>query len=410
MSGSIASPMSQYRIDHRHVADRVQHFPESVIRDMSRVAMQHGAINLGQGFPDFDPPRELMDAAKKAIDDGFNQYAVTWGAPPLREAIAEKMRTFNGIDSHPDRNIVVTCGATEAMMASLLSIVDPGDEVVIFEPFYENFGPDALVSGAKARFVPLHEPEFQPDLDALQEAFSKKTKAVIVNTPGNPTGRIFTDETLKAIADLCSEHDAVAVTDEIYEHMVYDGLKHRSIATLGDMHERTITICGFSKTYSVTGWRLAYTVAPKEITDAIKRVHDFLTVGAAHPMQIAGVTALGLPDSYYTWLRDEYQKKRDIMMEALTKAGFTCYRPNAAYYIMTDVSGFGFDNDTDFAMWLTKEVGVTPVPGSSFYHHKEKGRQMVRFAFPKKEETLRAAAERLALTQEKAEARSPQVA
>lgn len=399
--------MTSYRIDHRHVADRVQHFPESVIRDMSRVAMQHGAINLGQGFPDFDPPREIMEAAKKAIDDGYNQYAVTWGAPALREAIAEKMHSSNRIDAHPDRNIVVTCGATEAMMASLLSIVDPGDEVIIFEPFYENFGPDALVSGAKAKFVPLHEPEFQPDLEALQEAFSEKTKAVIVNTPGNPTGRIFTDHTLKAIADLCTDHDAMAVTDEIYEHMVYDGLKHISIATLGDMHERTITICGFSKTYSVTGWRLAYTVAPKEITDAIKRVHDFLTVGAAHPMQIAGVAALGLPDSYYTWLRDEYTAKRDILLGALEKAGFRCYRPNAAYYIMTDISGFGFDDDTEFAMWLTKEVGVTPVPGSSFYHHKEKGKQMVRFAFPKKEETLRAAAERLEKTQELADARRP---
>lgn len=396
--------MDKYRIDHPLVADRVQHFPESVIRDMSRVAAEHKAINLGQGFPDFDPPKEIMEAAKKAIDDGYNQYAVTWGAPQLRHAISRKLKSFNKIDTHPDQNIVVTCGATEAMMASLLATVDPGDEVVIFEPFYENFGPDAVVSGAKPVHVPLHEPEFQPDEELLKKAFHKGTKAVIVNTPGNPTGRIFTDSTLKLIADLCEENDALAVTDEIYEHMIYDGLHHTSIATLGDMHERTITICGFSKTYSVTGWRLAYTAAPKPITDAIKRVHDFLTVGAAHPMQIAGVAALELPSSYYDWLRDTYDKKRGILLSALEKAGFKCYRPNAAYYIMTDISDFGFEDDFAFAYWLTKEIGVTPVPGSSFFAHKEKGSQMVRFAFPKKEETLNAAAERLAGTKEKAEA------
>lgn len=397
--------MTSYRIDHPHVADRVQAFPESVIRDMSRVAMQHNAINLAQGFPDFDPPREIMEAAKKAIDDGYNQYAVTWGTPVLRDAIAQKMQSFNGIDCDPNQNVVVTCGATEAMMASLLSIINPGDKAVIFEPFYENFGPDAVVSGAKALHVPLEEPEFQPNAEAMKEAFAQKPKAVIVNTPGNPTGRIFTDETLKLIADLCEEHDTVAVTDEIYEHMVYDGLHHTSIATLGDMHERTITICGFSKTYSVTGWRLAYTVAPKPITDAIKRVHDFLTVGAAHPLQIAGAAALGLPDSYYTWLRETYEKKREILLGALEKAGFKCYRPNAAYYIMTDISDFGFKDDTEFAFWLTEHVGVAPVPGTSFYHHKEKGQQMVRFAFPKKEETLQAAADRLERTRELAEKR-----
>lgn len=395
--------MTSYRIDHPHVADRVQLFPESVIRDMSRVAMNHNAINLAQGFPDFDPPREIMEAAKKAIDDGYNQYAMTWGTPVLRNAIAEKMQSFNKVDCTPDENVVVTCGATEAMMASLLSIINPGDKAVIFEPFYENFGPDAVVSGAKPLHVPLHEPEFQPDEEATKEAFAQKPKAVIVNTPGNPTGRIFTDSTLKLIADLCEERDTIAVTDEIYEHMVYDGLHHTSIATLGNMHERTITICGFSKTYSVTGWRLAYTVAPKPITDAIKRVHDFLTVGAAHPLQIAGAAALGLPDSYYTWLRETYEKKRGILLDSLTKAGFKCYRPNAAYYIMADISDFGFANDTEFSMWLTEHVGVAPVPGTSFYHHKEKGEQMIRFAFPKKEETLLAAAKRLELTQEKAE-------
>ncbi len=396
--------MPSHRIDHRHVSQRVQHFPESVIRDMSRVAAAHDAVNLGQGFPDFDPPQEIMDAAKQAIDDGYNQYAVTWGAPSLREAISRKLADFNRIEAAPDENLVVTCGATEAMMATMLATVDPGDEVVLFEPFYENFGPDAVVSGATPVHVPLDEPHFQPDEEALKAAFGERTKAVIVNTPGNPTGRIFTDDTLRLIADLCSDHDALAFTDEIYEHMVYDGKHHTSLATVGDMADRTVTICGFSKTYSVTGWRLAYTAADKPITDAIKRVHDFLTVGAAHPLQIAGVAALGLPGSYYTWLRDTYASKREILLSALEKAGFACHRPDSAYYIMTDISGFGFEGptaDTDFAMWLTEEIGVTPVPGSSFYADKQRGSQMVRFAYPKKEETLQAAAERLAAVPER---------
>ncbi len=391
-----------HRIDDPRLASRVQVFPESVIRSMSQVAAKHQAINLGQGFPDFDPPRELMDAAKQAIDDGFNQYAVTWGAPPLREALSNKLQTFNKIDADPERNIVVTCGATEAMMAALLSIIEPGDKIIIFEPFYENFGPDAIVSGAHPIHVPLHAPDYQPDEAALRAAFDQKPKAVIVNTPGNPTGRIFTDETLRLIADLCEEAGTIAVTDEIYEHMVYDGKHHTSLATVGNMHEQTITIGGFSKTYSVTGWRLAYTAAPDTITQAIKRVHDFLTVGAAHPLQIAGVTALNLPESYYTWLRDTYQEKRGILLGALESAGFRCHRPDSAYYIMADFSDLRPDlDDTEFAMWMTKDVGVTAIPGSSFYAQKELGRSMVRFAYPKKPETLQAAAERLATIRER---------
>ncbi len=403
LHGPGRSEVAEYRIEHRHVAQRVQAFPESVIRDMTRVALKHGAINLAQGFPDFDPPRELMDAAKKAIDDGFNQYAITWGAPVLREAIAEKMRSFNRIPCHPDQNVVVTCGATEAMMAAALAVVDPGDKAVVFEPFYENFGPDCVVSGAEPLFVPLSEPSFQPDEEAMKAAFAKGPKAVIVNTPCNPTGRVFTDASLRLIADLCEDHDTLAITDEIYEHMVYDGLHHTSLATIGDMHDRTITICGHSKTYSMTGWRLAYAVAPKPITDAIKRVHDFLTVGAAHPLQIAGAAALRLPPSYYVWLRETYEKKRDILLKGLEKAGFRCHRPNAAYYIMADISAFGFPDDTAFALWLTEHIKVACVPGTSFYQHKEKGRRMVRFAFPKKEETLRAAVERLEDTRPRAE-------
>lgn len=401
------------RIESRHVADRVQAFPESVIRSMSRVAAQHGAVNLGQGFPDFDPPRELMDAAKKAIDDGFNQYAVTWGVPALREAIARKLGDFNRIAAKPDENLVVTCGATEAMMATLLATCNPGDKVVIFEPFYENFGPDAIVSGATPVWVPLLAPDFQPDPEALKRAMALKPKAVIVNTPGNPTGRIFTDATLRLIAELCVQHDVLAVTDEIYEHMVYDGKRHTSLATLPGMAERTVTIGGFSKTYSVTGWRLAYTCAPKPVTDAVKRVHDFLTVGAAHPLQVAAVTALGLPPSYYTNLRDSYQAKRDLLLGALTQAGFACHRPDSAYYILADwtkVAGRdAFPDDTAFSMWLTKEVGVTCIPGSSFFHDKAKGAHLVRFAYPKKEATLMEAAKRLASVRQKAESRQATV-
>ena len=386
-----------HRIDDARVAGRVQAFPESVIRSMSQVAAKHGSINLGQGFPDFDPPRAIMEAAKQAIDDGFNQYAVTWGAPPLREALSRKLKAFNKIDAAPDENIVVTCGATEAMMATMLSIIDPGDRVVLFEPFYENFGPDAVVSGAEPLIVPLVAPEYQPDEEALKAAFAQKPKAVIVNTPGNPTGRIFTDETLQLIADLCAEHGTIAVTDEIYEHMVYDGKHHTSLATVGDMHEQTVTIGGFSKTYSVTGWRLAYTAAPRTITDAIKRVHDFLTVGAAHPLQIAVVTALGLPQTYYDELAASYAAKRDILLSGLEAAGFGCHRPDSAYYIMADFTGIRSDlDDTAFAMWLTRDVGVTAIPGSSFYADKALGARMVRFAYPKKEATLRAAVERLA--------------
>ncbi|MGB1586219.1 MAG: pyridoxal phosphate-dependent aminotransferase [Thermoplasmatota archaeon] len=384
------------RIDDPRLAQRVQAFPESVIRSMSQVAAKHGAINLGQGFPDFDPPQEIMDAAKQAIDDGFNQYAVTWGAPALREALAHKLQDFNRIEAHPDQNIVVTCGATEAMMATLLSIIEPGDRIIIFEPFYENFGPDAIVSGAVPIHVPLLAPDFQPDPDAMAAAFAQKPKAVIVNTPGNPTGRIFTDATLRLIADHCQEHGTIAVTDEIYEHMVYDGKHHTSLATVGDMHEQTVTIGGFSKTYSITGWRLAYTAAPKTITDAIKRVHDFLTVGAAHPLQIAGVTALNMPASYYTWLRDTYQEKRGILLDGLESAGFQCHRPDSAYYIMADFSQIQPNlNDTEFAMWLTQDIGVTAIPGSSFYAQKDLGGHMVRFAYPKQEATLQAAVERL---------------
>lgn len=385
----------RHRLADPRVADRVGYFPESVIREMSRVAAKEGAINLAQGFPDFEPPAALKEAAKKAIDAGFNQYAVTWGSPRLRTAIAEKVRRVNGIEAHPDENVVVTCGATEAMMASLLAIINPGDEVVILEPFYENFGPDAIVSGATPRFVPMDAPAFDFDEERLKKAFNAKTKAIIVNTPGNPTGRIIPEDRLKLIADLCVDHDVVAVTDEIYEELVYDGLKHVSPATLPGMAERTVSIFGFSKTYSVTGWRLGYTVAPKGLTDAIKRVHDFLTVGAPAPLQEAAVTALSFPQSYYDGLRRDYEERRQVLLDALTGAGFKCHRPNSAYYILADFSQLSRDDDRAFALWLAREAKVAAVPGSSFYLKPETGRSLVRFAFPKKLETLREAAGRL---------------
>jgi aspartate/methionine/tyrosine aminotransferase len=393
---------ARHRLADPRVADRVGHFPESVIREMSRVAAREGALNLAQGFPDFEPPRELKDAAKRAIDEGHNQYAVTWGAPRLRAAISEKVARVNGIPCDSDANVVVTCGATEAMMASLLALVNPGDEVVIFEPFYENFVPDAVVSGARPRFVRLRPPDWDFDDEEIKAAFSSKTKAVIINTPGNPTGRVIPTDRLRLIADLCVDRDVVAVTDEIYEELVYDGLRHTSPATLPGMEDRTVSIFGFSKTYSVTGWRLGYTVAPKSLTDAIKRVHDFLTVGAPAPLQEAAVTALALPQAYYTELRRGYEERRDILLGALQTAGFQCFRPNAAYYILADFATLSTLDDRSFAEWMAREVKVTPVPGSSFFADPSTGRTLVRFAFPKRVETLREAAQRLERVREMA--------
>ncbi|HEX9816399.1 MAG TPA: pyridoxal phosphate-dependent aminotransferase [Candidatus Thermoplasmatota archaeon] len=384
-----------FPINDPRVANRVSAFPESVIREMSRVAATDGALNLAQGFPDFEPPREIIDAAKRALDGGFNQYAVTWGAPRLRQAIAAKVEAKNKIPCKETENVVVTCGATEAMMASLLAIINPGDEVIIPEPFYENFGPDAVVAGASPRFVPLIAPDFRVDEEALKNAFNKKTKAIIINTPGNPTGRVLPTNQIKLIADLCKDHDVVCVTDEIYEEIVYDGVKHLSPASLPGMSERTISIFGFSKTYSVTGWRLGYTIAPKTLTDAIKRVHDFLTVGAPAPLQEAAVTALGLPAAYYDKLRAEYTERRNILVTTLNDVGFKCGKPNAAYYILADFSELSKADDQTFARTLSRDIKVAPVPGSSFFADPKRGSTLVRFAFPKKLETLQEAARRL---------------
>jgi aspartate/methionine/tyrosine aminotransferase len=382
------------------LAQRVGHFSESVIREMTRLAQQHGAINLGQGMPDFEAPQEIKDAACKAIQDGFNQYSITWGAPPLRQAIAEKVQSYNGIPCDPDRNVTVCCGATECMMATMLALIDPGDEVVIFQPFYENYGPDAIISGAKPVLVSLRPPDWRFDPDELRRAFSSRTKAIIVTTPNNPTGRVFSREELTLIAELCQKYDAFALTDEIYEYIRFAGKPHVSIASLPGMLQRTITISGLSKTFSVTGWRLGYCIAPPEVSTGIRKAHDFLTVGAPHPLQMAGVAALHLPASYFEKLAIDYQRRRDLFLPYLRQAGFEVYEPEGAYYVMTDVAGLGWDDDTAFVKWLIRDVGVSAVPGSSFYNPKDLGRTKVRFMFAKRDETLHAAGERLVKVRE----------
>ncbi|MDD1691036.1 MAG: aminotransferase class I/II-fold pyridoxal phosphate-dependent enzyme [Methanoregula sp.] len=370
---------------------RADTFTESVIREMTRLALNHNAINLAQGFPDFPCPMELKAAACEAVKDDINQYAITWGAKDLREALAKRVKKFNGMDFNPETEITVTCGSTEAMMASMLAIIQPGDEVVVPEPFYENYGPDAQISGAAPRFVPLAD-DFSIDEEAWKAAFTKKTRAIIINTPNNPTGKVFTKKELSFIADLCIDHNTVAITDEIYEHIVYDGHKHISIGSLPGMEDRTITIGSFSKTYSVTGWRVGYALADTALTDRIRKIHDFLTVGAPAPLQRACVAALELPESYYKGLAVEYDRKRQILYKGLKKVGFACDLPEGAYYIFTDISSFGM-SDTAFARHLVETAGVAAVPGSSFYHTG--GETKLRFTFSKKDETLIEACRRL---------------
>jgi aminotransferase len=377
------------------VSLKTRFFTESVIREMTRRALKCGAVNLAQGFPDFAAPQELKQAAKAAIDQEFNQYAITHGSPNFRNAIAEKVRSYNGIPCDPDLNITVTCGATEAMMATMLAVINPGDEVVIFEPFYENYGPDVILAGANPRYVALRDPDFSIDRRELEEAFSPNTKAVVINTPHNPSGKVFTRAELETIAALCRRYDTLAITDEIYEHIIYDGARHLSIATLSGMADRTVTISGLSKTYSITGWRLAYAIACERITSAIRKVHDFLTVGAPHPLQEAGAVALRLPESFYADLAAMYERKRAMLYHALTEAGLRCTQPAGAYYIMADIAHLGFADDVAAADFMLKEVGVAPVPGSSFYSRPELGRNKVRFTFSKSDETIALAAERL---------------
>jgi len=376
-------------------SDRARSFTESVIRDMTRVCLKHRGVNLAQGFPDFAAPAEIKEAAVKAIHADANQYAITWGTPALRQAIAEKFSRYNGVVMDPEKEITVCCGATECMIASLLAMVNPGEEVIVFEPFYENYGPDTILCGAHPRFITLHEPNWHFDEQDLARTFNNKTKAIVINTPNNPTGKVFSREELQFIADLCLKWGVVAVTDEIYEHILYDGARHISIASLPGMRDQTITINSISKTYSLTGWRVGWAIASAKLTGSIRKVHDFLTVGAAHPLQEGAVTALRSDLHYYETLAAEYRQRRDFLLPVLEEVGFRVYHPGGAYYIMTDVGHMGFKDDVDCAFYLVEKIGVATVPGSCFYSRPELGRTKVRFAFPKKMETLQQAAEKL---------------
>lgn len=407
--------MIQTKISKNRISRKAASFTESVIREMTREAMKYGAVNLGQGFPDFAAPEDIKQKAMEAIAADHNQYAITWGVKSFRDAIAAKTKWFLGMDIDPETEITVTCGSTEGMIAAMMATVDEGEEVVVFEPFYENYAPDAILSDAKPRHVPLRKTDdgFVFDRDELRAAFNERTKAIIICNPNNPTGKVFTRDELEFIAGLCKEFDALAFTDEIYEHIIYNPVQssgfgvpsesgnlpsappHISMATLDGMRERTVVVNSLSKTYSVTGWRVGYCIAPPEITSAIRKVHDFLTVGAANPLQHAGAYALGLPPSYYDELQREYQKKRDFIVPILQNAGLKCDYPDGAYYVMCDISDFGFSDDIEFTKHLIREIGVAVVPGSSFYHDKSLGSQQVRFCFCKKDETLEAAAERL---------------
>jgi aspartate/methionine/tyrosine aminotransferase len=393
--------MMQPKISKNRISRKAASFTESVIREMSREAMKYRAVNLGQGFPDFAAPGDVKQKAMEAIAADHNQYAITWGVKSFRDAIAAKTKWFLGMDIDPETEITVTCGSTEGMIAAMMATVDQGEEVVVFEPFYENYAPDAILSDATPRHVRLYRTDngFVFDREELRAAFNEKTKAIIICNPNNPTGKVFTKDELEFIADLCKEFDAFALTDEIYEHILYprDGadIRHITMANIDGMRERTVNVNSLSKTYSVTGWRVGYCIAPPDITSAIRKVHDFLTVGAANPLQHAGTYAMSLPPSYYDELQREYQKKRNFIVPVLQNAGFKCDSPDGAYYVMCDISAFGFADDIEFTKHLIREIGVAVVPGSSFYHDPQIGSQQVRFCFCKKDATLEAAAERL---------------
>ncbi len=399
--------MTQSKFIKNHISTKAASFTESVIREMSREAAKYSAVNLGQGFPDFPAPSDIKQKAVEAILGDHNQYAITWGVKDLRDAIVRKSKLFLGLDVDAETEITVTCGSTEGMIAGMLACVNAGDEVIVFEPYYENYSPDAILSDAKPRHVSLYRSEngWNFDKDELRAAFNEKTKAIIICNPNNPTGKVFTREELNFIAELCIEFDVICFTDEIYEHIIYQpnenqmskdkGLRtHICMAAIDGMRERTVVVNSLSKTYSVTGWRIGYCIAPPNITSAIRKVHDFLTVGAANPLQVAGAYALSLPESYYENLQKEYQLKRDFIVPVLQDAGFKCDYPEGAYYVMCDISNFGFKNDIEFTKYLISEIGVACVPASSFYFDKSLGNQQVRFCFCKKDETLQAAAER----------------
>jgi aspartate/methionine/tyrosine aminotransferase len=383
----------------RHISRKAQQFTESVIREMTREALKYGAVNLSQGFPDFAAPEDVKRVAMQAIADDINQYAITWGAKDFRDAIARKTKWYLGLEIDPETEITVTCGSTEGMIAAMMATVDPEEEVIVFEPFYENYAPDAILSDARPRYVPLRAPDWSFDHQELRAAFNSKTKAIIVCNPNNPTGKVFTRAEMEFIAGLCSEFDVLCFTDEIYEHILYPRedarVAHLSMAQIEGMRDRTVIVNSLSKTYSVTGWRVGYCIASPEITGAVRKVHDFLTVGAAAPLQAAGAYALSLPPSYYDRLQAEYHARRDLILPELERAGFKTFSPDGAYYIMTDITDFGFKDDIEFTRHLIRDVGVACVPGSSFYSDPALGSQQVRFCFCKKDETLLLAAERL---------------
>ncbi len=388
-------PTTAAALRPRFRSARIANFTESVIREMTRLAGRYGATNLAQGFPDFPAPAALKRAAAEAIDADINQYAITWGAKPFRDAIAAKYARHYSMDFDPEREITVCCGATEGMIAAMLALIDPGDEVILFEPFYENYNPDTQLSGATVRYVTLSAPDWTFDREELRRAFTRRTKAIVLNSPNNPTGKVFTREELEFIAGLCQEFDALAITDEIYEHILYDGAIHVPIVSLPGMRERSVLVNSMSKTYSVTGWRVGWVLAPPDLTDSIRKVHDFLTVGAASPLQQAGVMALGMPDEYYARLAAEYVGKRDHLVASLEAAGLRCSIPRGAYYIMADISATGFRDDLTFVRHLIEKIGIAAVPGSSFFSRPGHGINWVRFCFCKKYETLEVARQQL---------------
>jgi aspartate/methionine/tyrosine aminotransferase len=374
-------------------ASRLKDFTESVIREMTRLAEQYDAINLSQGYPDFDPPPELLAAAERALREGFNQYSITWGSESFRIALAAKQARFMGLDLQPDEHITVTCGSTEAMMAALMTICEPSDKVIVFSPFYENYAADTILSGAEPVFVALRPPDFSFDPDELRQAFEQGVKALVLCNPSNPSGKVFTKEELQFIADLAQEYDAFVITDEVYEHIVYAPHQHTYIASLPGMFARTISCSSLSKTYAVTGWRLGYVIAPSMISDGIRKVHDFLTVGAPAPLQEAAVTALEFPDSYYHELQAAYAHRRDLFLGYLDQIGLAYSRPQGAYYVLVDISPFNYDDDTKFCHWMAREIGVAAVPGSSFF--REPVHHLIRLNYAKRDETLKLVGEKL---------------
>lgn len=382
------------------LSSKLSNFTDSVIRRMTRISNKYGAVNLSQGFPDFDPPKEIREALKIAADKGPHQYSITWGAQNFREALAEKQKRFMGIDIDPETQIAVTCGSTEAMMACVMTVCDPGDKIIVFSPFYENYGADTILSGAVPIYVPLNPPEFSFNKKELEDAFKQKPKALILCNPSNPTGKVFTLEELKYIAGLAEKYDTFVITDEVYEHIVMDPYKHIYFASLPGMFDRTLSCSSLSKTYSITGWRLGYVIGNEKVIENVRKVHDFLTVGAAAPLQEAAVAGLKLPDEYYEELKNLYTRKRDLFLKGLDEAGLKYVKPQGAYYVIVDVSEFNVKNDLKFCEWLAKEVGVGAVPGSSFF--KEDINYLIRFHFAKKDETLLEAIKRLKTLKEKA--------